>query len=276
MATGGADTPMGLLGLGVVRPGSCVALGGTHWQQSLVVAEPRRDPARRLRTLCHALDGQWLVEGIGFHSGLALRWFREAFAGDASYEAMEAEAAAVPPGANGVVALLANLMDARAWAHGPVALAGLDLERPGASGRAACVRAILEAAAFVARGHIDALEAIAGERFERVLMAGGATRGSLWPQIVADVLGREVAVSRRTEASVHGAALAAGVGAGWHDDLRAAATAVDADLGGTRAPDPAAAAEYDALYPRWRRVYDAVLPAAGEGLLDPLWRAPGV
>jgi autoinducer 2 (AI-2) kinase len=107
-------------------------------------------------------------------------------------------------------------------------------------------------------------------------MAGGATRGSLWPQIVADVLGREIAVSRRTEASVHGAALAAGVGAGWHDDLRAAVTAVDADVARTLAPNPAASAEYDALYPRWRRVYDAVIPAAGEGLLDPLWRAPGV
>jgi autoinducer 2 (AI-2) kinase len=274
VAVGGADTPMGLLGLGVVAPGSCVALGGTHWQQSLVAAEPRRDPAGRLRTLCHALDGQWLVEGIGFLSGLALHWFRDAFGAGATYEALEAEAAAVPPGANGVVALLANLMDARAWAHGPVALAGLDLER--SSGRADSVRAILEAAAFVARGHVQALEAIAGGRFERVLMAGGATRGALWPQIVADVLGREVAVSRRAEASVHGAALAAGVAAGWHPDLRAAAAAVDPDVGRTLAPDPAAAAAYDALYPRWRRVYEAALPAAGEGRLAPLWRAPGV
>src|SRR6185295_5649048 len=29
VAAGGADTPMGLLGLGGVRPGSCVALGGS-------------------------------------------------------------------------------------------------------------------------------------------------------------------------------------------------------------------------------------------------------
>jgi autoinducer 2 (AI-2) kinase len=267
VAVGGADTPLGLVGLGVWEPGRCVALGGSHWQQSLSTGAPLRDP--RLRTLCHALAGQWLTEGIGFHSGLALRWFRDAFCPGETYAALEREAAAVAPGSEGVVAILANAMDARAWRHSAPAFVGFDLERPAATGRGAFIRAILEAAAFVARAHVDALEALAGP-IDGVLLAGGVAHGELWPRIVADVLGRPVAVSRRGEATVRGAALAASVAAGRHADLAAAAAAEGADI--ARVIEPGGAA-YEELYPRWRRVYEAMLPTAAE--LPPLWRAPG-
>lgn len=286
VAVGGADTAFGLLGLGVAEPGRCVALGGTHWQQSLTAGEPRLDPDGRLRTLCHALPGQWLVEGIGFHCGLALRWFRDAFCreeldearrtGADAYALMERRAATVPPGANGVVAILANAMDARAWVHAAPTFAGFDLERPAETGKPAFIRAIMEAAAFVARAHLEGLERIAGRRFATLLLAGGVARGTVWPQVVADVLGREVAVSGRSEATVRGAAMAAAVAAGRHRDLGEAVCAEPAPETRTLAPDPTAVTAYDALYPRWRRVYEAMLPAAGDGMLPPLWRAPGV
>ncbi len=75
----------------------------------------------------------------------------------------------------------------------------------------------------MARAHIEQLEAIAGRRFTTLLLAGGVARGTLWPQVIADVLGREVSVADRPEATVRGAALAAAVGAGWHADLSGAA-----------------------------------------------------
>jgi autoinducer-2 kinase len=283
---GGADTALGLVGLGVAEPGRCVALGGTHWQQSLTVDEPRLDPEGRLRTLCHVLGGQWLVEGIGFQSGLALRWFRDAFcqaeiaearrSGVDAYALMERAAATIPPGAGGVVAILSNAMDSRAWVHAPPAFAGFDLERPAETGKPAFIRAILESAAFVVRAHVEQLEAIAGRRFGTLLLAGGVARGDLWPQVIADVLGREVSVGDRPEATVRGAALAAGVGAGWHADLPAAARAQATGVARTLTPGAAAAEAYGALYPRWRRVYASVIPAGAGELLPPLWRAPGV
>lgn len=282
---GGADTALGLVGLGVEDAGRCVALGGTFWQQSLTTAEPRLDPTGRLRTLCHALDDQWLVEGIGFYCGLALRWFRDAFCaaesaearrlGVDAYDVMEREAAAAPPGAHGVVAILSNAMDAQHWTHAPPAFIGFDLERSAESAKPAFIRAILEAAAFVVRTHVEQLEAIAGSRFPRLLLAGGAGRGRLWPQIIADVLRRDVMIPDRAEATVRGAALAAGVGAGWYPDLRGAATAAAPLARRVAAPDATAADTYDALHGRWRRIYAGMLPLAAEGSLAPLWRAPG-
>jgi autoinducer-2 kinase len=51
-------------------------VGGNFWQHTLGVNIPLIDPEGRLRTLCHSLPGQWMLEGIGFYSGLTMRWFR--------------------------------------------------------------------------------------------------------------------------------------------------------------------------------------------------------
>ena len=76
---GGADTQLGLVGIGVADPGRFTVVGGSFWQHTLVLDRPLIDPQVRLRTLCHAVPGQWMIEGIGFYSGLAMRWFRDAF-----------------------------------------------------------------------------------------------------------------------------------------------------------------------------------------------------
>ena len=60
-------------------PGRITVVGGSFWQHTMLFSEPMIDPAARLRTLCHTVPGQWMIEGIGFYSGLAMRWFRDAF-----------------------------------------------------------------------------------------------------------------------------------------------------------------------------------------------------
>ncbi|KKK51250.1 hypothetical protein LCGC14_3116830, partial [marine sediment metagenome] len=77
--TGGGDTQMGLTGSGSVRPGLFTIVGGTFWQTALVTDYPLIDPEFRLRTLCHAVPGQWMIEGIGFFHGFTMRWFRDGF-----------------------------------------------------------------------------------------------------------------------------------------------------------------------------------------------------
>ncbi len=92
VVVGGADTQLGLVGIGVVEPGRFTVVGGTFWQQTIGLSEAIVDPKARLRTLCHALPGQWMMEGLGFYSGLAMRWFRDAFC---DFEKLEAARTAV-------------------------------------------------------------------------------------------------------------------------------------------------------------------------------------
>ena len=282
VVAGGADTQLGLLGVGA-KQGEYTVVAGTFWQNTVVLPEPLIDPQARLRTLCHVTPGEWMLEGIGFYCGMSMRWFRDAFCADLAalaqdrgvdpYAVMEEAAAQVPAGSGGVVAVMSNLMNARRWVHASPAFAGFDLGAP-AAGRGACVRALEEAAAYVARGHRDIIGELTGLRFGEMVFTGGAAKGRLWPQIMADVLGVTVHVPVITESSALGAAICAGVGAGLYSSL----TELGPHLrrrGATFEPDPAAVAAYGQRYPAWREIYARMLAISEDGLLNPLWRAAG-
>ena len=72
-------------------------------------------------------------------------------------------------GLGGVLAILSNVMNARRWAHASPSFLQFDLgDQAGpARGQAACVRAIEEAAAYVARGHRDIITELTGISFSR-------------------------------------------------------------------------------------------------------------
>jgi len=283
VVAGGADTQLGLLGAGV-QGGEFTVLAGTFWQNTILIDKPLIDPEIRLRTLCHVTPGEWMLEGIGFYCGMAMRWFRDAFCdaevaaawsrGVDPYVVMEEHAARIPPGSNGVYAVLSNLMDARRWVHASPSFVQFDLASPARTGRAACIRAVEEAAAYVVRGHLGIITELTGTRVTELTFSGGAAKGTLWPQIIADVLGVPVRVPAVTESSALGAALCAGKGAGLYASL----TELDGVLrqrAATFHPDQAAVATYDASYQQWRQIYQRMLDLAEDGLLSPLWRAAG-
>jgi autoinducer-2 kinase len=283
VVAGGADTQLGLLGAGV-RAGEFTVLAGTFWQNTLLVNKPLIDPAIRLRTLCHVTPGEWMLEGIGFYCGMAMRWYRDAFCdGEAAiargrgvdpYVVMEEDAAQVPPGSNGVYAILSNLMNARRWVHASPSFVQLDLGNPAGTGRAACTRAIEEAAAYVVRGHLGIIGELTGAQFTELTFSGGAAKGTLWPQIIADVLGLPVHVPAVTESSALGAALCAGRGAGLYSSLIELEGSLRQRVA-TFEPEPAAVAAYHDSYTRWQQIYPRMLELSEDGLLSPLWRAAG-
>ena len=283
VVAGGADTQLGLLGAGV-RAGEYTVLAGTFWQNTVLVDKPLIDPERRLRTLCHITPGEWMLEGIGFYCGMAMRWYRDAFCdsevaaargrGVDPYVVMEETAALIPPGSNGVYAILSNLMNAGRWVHASPSFLQFDLSDPAGSGRAACIRAIEEAAAYVVRGHLDIISGLTGVRPAELTFSGGAAKGALWPQIIADVTGVPVHVPAVTESSALGAALCAGRGAG----IYAGFTELEGELrerAATFSPRDAAVAAYHDSYAAWQQIYQRMLGLCEEGLLKPLWRAAG-
>lgn len=284
VVVGGADTQLGILGLGTAAPGACTVLGGTFWQTTMLLDEPTVDPRRRLRTLCHVHPRSWMVEGIGFWCGLVLRWLRDAFfeaekreaeqRGPDAYASMEALAAGVPPGSNGLVGIFSDLMNAAGWVHAAPSFLGFDVTAPERSGRAQCVRAVQEGAAYVTRGHLKMLEELTGRRPEGITFTGGASKGELWRQIVADVTARPVTIPTVRESTALGAAVCAAAGAGLFDGVRSAADALpQSEL--TIAPEQTAVAAYDELYPRWRHLYRHAREAVDRDLVEPMWRAAG-
>lgn len=284
IVVGGADTQLGLVGIGVVRSDRLTLVGGSFWQLTVVTDDPLIDPEARVRTLCHAVPGQWMTEGIGFYCGVAMRWFRDAFCeleqaeavrrGVDAYAVMEEAAAGVPPGSEGVLAVFSNVMDAKRWVQASPSFLGFDVDRPAASNRRACIRALEEQAAYTARGHLAIIEELTGRTYDELVFTGGAAKGTLWPQIVADVVGLPVRVPVVKESTALGAALYAGIGAGLYRDL-AEVVGELVRFERTFEPEPAARETYDERYAAWRALYPRILDLSESGLLRPMWRPAG-
>jgi len=284
VVAGGADTQLGLVGIGAVRPFKTTAIGGSFWQQTIVTAKPVIDPKIRLRTLCHCVPNLWMTEGIGFYCGITMRWFRDAFCeyekelarkeGVDPYYLLEKQAATVPPGSNAVIPIFANVMDAKRWINAAPSFMQFDIEQPMASGKKECFRAIEESAAYVAYGHQSVIESVTRHKPKEMVFCGGASKGFLWPQILADVFGLTVRVPVVKEATALGAAICAGVGAGLYPNVPDTAEKL-VRWERTFEPNDSNHATYMKAYQHWRKVYDKCLEMVDEGLLDPLWRGAG-
>jgi autoinducer 2 (AI-2) kinase len=187
---------------------------------------------------------------------------------------MEEAAATIAAGSNGLLAVFSNVMDTKRWVQASPSFLQFDVDDPARSNRRAGIRAIEEQAAYASRGHLAIIEELTGRAVHEVVMTGGAAKGSLWPQIVADVLGVTIRVPVVKESTALGAALCAGVGAGIYTDLAQTATRL-VRWERSFEPDPANRAVYDATYASWQAVYRRVLDLSEERLLRPMWWPAG-
>ena len=156
----------------------------------------------------HVVPGHILMEVTINTSGLAMEYFRELFGGDDSYfESIEASAAKLPPGSNGLI-VLPFFMGARSVRWNPRA-AGVLFGLTFAHQEREVIRAVMEAIAFEERTALDIFQNM-GCRPEQIRALGGGSRSGLWNQIKADVTGiRVIALNIPDVASVGAMALAA-------------------------------------------------------------------
>jgi autoinducer 2 (AI-2) kinase len=284
VVVGGGDTQLGAVGIGVTGIGEAAILGGTFWQQVLNI-EARTDPAMRVRVDPHAVPDLAMAECITFFVGLAMRWFRDTFGeaekaeaartGADAYHLLEAQATKVPAGSHFILPIFSDAMDFGRWYHAAPSFLNLTLD-PAITSKASLFRALQENAAIVSAINLERVMDFAGQGIDRpVVFAGGASKGRLWPQILADVLGRPVEIPVVREATALGCAAAAAVGAGLFPDLATAGKAF-ARIERRIEPDPANAGVYAELRSRWQEAYAAQKGLVDRGVTTAMWRAPGV
>lgn len=281
----GADTQLALVGVGAVKPNQYVIVGGTQWQTTVIADKPLIHPGYKPRTLCHSVPGQWMVEGIGFFHGFAMRWFRDAFCqeekkkaireGIDPYSIMEEMAQEVPPGSHGLLAIFSNLMDARCWKHATPSFVQFDIFSPEASGKKECIRCLEENAAYVAKGHLKELVNLTGEEPKEITFCGGSSKGFLWPQILSDVLGITVKIPVIKEATCLGSAMFVGVGLGFYSNIEEAKDSV-VSWERTYVPNREYNKIYRDYYEKWLSIYPRFLQITEEESLKHMWKAPGI
>ncbi|MBE0532261.1 MAG: autoinducer-2 kinase [Rhodospirillales bacterium] len=285
VVAGGGDAQLGTVGLGVVRPGGTAILGGTFWQQVINVPIGQVDETMRVRINPHAVAGLNQAECISFFVGLTMRWFRDVFCetekrqaeadGIDAYELMERQAARVPPGSHGVLPVFSDAMDFGRWYHAAPSFLNLSID-PTRCSKATLFRALEENAAIVSAINLERVAAFSGVASDGpIVFAGGASKGRLWAQILADVTGRPLQIPVVREATALGCAAAAAVGAGLFASLEEAGSAF-ARFERTVEPDPSNAEVYADLRSRWSEAYAVQKDLVDRGITTSLWKAPGL
>jgi xylulokinase len=261
VAAGCGDTAAGVLGAGVVHPATALDVAGSASVLAVCVAEFRPDARERmLLTARTALPGRYYALGYVQGGGLNLGWFRDAFArdladlsADEAFAALDAEAALVPPGADGVA--FAPHLGGRVTPNDPHQR-GLWHGFGWSHGRGHLYRALLEGVALEYGLYLRGIRRLHPGLGPLVIHAvGGGARSALWGGIKADVLAASYRPLRRQEGGALGCALLAGQAVGLLDAATAAERWGGFDAGPD--PEPDRSAVYAALIADYAELLDA-------------------
>lgn len=282
---GGGDVQLGSAGLGVTKEGQVVVLGGSFWQQVVNIKSSITPPKDRgIRVNPHVVEGLSQAEGISFFSGLVMRWFRDAFCelekeeakvrGIDTYAVLEEKASKVPVGSYGIMPIFSDSMKYGKWYHASPSFLNLSID-PQICNRASMFRSLQENACIVSAINLKNIEAFTGIAIDEIVFAGGASKGALWCQILADVTGCKVKVPKVTEATALGASMSAGVGAGVYDSLlEASELLVEWDR--EYVPNKENYELYQQIAKKWQEIYVEQLKLVDRGLTQSMWKAPGL
>ncbi|GGM05207.1 xylulokinase [Nakamurella endophytica] len=262
VVAGVGDGQSAQLGCGIAAPGTAYlnlgtgVVSGTYSGQYAHGVE--------FRTLAAGIPGGYTLETFIGGGTYNVKWFVERFAGVDTRalgleltpeQVLEAAAAQLPPGAQGLLALpywtgaLTPYWDH----HARGALIGLN----GMHGKAHVYRALLESIAFEQRLLTTGAEKATGTPITRMIALGGGSRSRVWCQIIADVLQRRVDVVAEPESTCLGSGMLAAAAVGIHDGIEQAVAGMSA-TGRHTDPDPAEAQLYDGLYAVYRDIYPSL------------------
>jgi len=271
VVAGMVDAYASFFGAGLLDAGDAVDTGGTSGGFAVYADRALAIPG----SFCAPapIAGLWVLGGAMNATGKALDWLagivgqgvgravgqraEHGVGPSLSVEALLAEAAAVPPGAAGLL-FLPYLAGERSPIWDPDArgaFVGLTVSHT----RGHLVRAVVEAAALALRHVIDPIVA-AGAPVRELRVSGGPAQSPAWNQLKADVTGLVVAVPRVAETAVLGAAIAAAGGIAAYPDLIAATRAM-VSIDRRLAPDPANRATYDESFAAYVALYPALAEA---------------
>lgn len=257
VSSGGGDNMMAAIGTGNVSPGIVTASLGTSGTIYAYSESPVVDSKGELAAFCSS-SGGWLPLVCTMNVTVSTELMREMFG--FSLEEMNEKAAAVPPGAEGLLLLpyfngerTPAFPDARATMTG---MTGLNMKPE------LFCRAAMEGAVFGLRYGLDVLKRN-GIAPDEIRLTGGGAKSALWRQIVADIFDCEVVCLRDEEAGATGAALQAL----WCDERRGTSRVVLEEITGRFValdessrlrPEGGNAARYHRIYEKYMKLNEVM------------------
>lgn len=220
VVTGAMDQVAGAIGAGVIKKGIISEMTGTTMAIFSPVDEiPPFSPENTVP--CHYnYDDKYCVLMWSPAAGLALRWFRDNFCKNLSYDELSNMAETVDAGCDGLT-FLPYLCGCAMPKYNPEArgsFTGITTEHTSAH----FARSIMESVACMLKQNLDFVKVDADE----IRTMGGAAKSNVWCQIKADMTGKKLVTLKNKETACLGAAILAGVGIGLFKSVEEAASMI--------------------------------------------------
>lgn len=247
VVAGTVDAYSEAFSVGVRNPGDQMLMYGSTMFLVQVIDAYHSDPTLWTTT---GVDRGSLALAAGTSTAGSLIGWLQNVTGGAPFDELMAEAAAVPPGSEGLL-MLPYFQGERTPVFDPQArgvMVGLSLRH----GRGHLFRAAYEGISFGIRQILERFDD--AHTAKRTVAVGGGLRSPVWAQAVSDITGRVQLVPEQAIGASYGDALLAAIGVGL----------VPAETDWARiereiVPDPANQALYEDLYGTWRELYPATV-----------------
>jgi ribulokinase len=257
---GGADAFIGMIGLGVHKAGQIALITGSSHLQFGVSDREMSLPGLWGTYPDAVYAGRHIIEGGQTSTGSIIKWLGRLGTEGQDLARLNAEAASLPPGADGLLVLdhFQGNRTPHVDALSRGAITGLTL----AHGMSHIFRAVLESISFGTRAIVDLMRD-GGFPCAELTVGGGATTSALWMQIHADTANLPVSVPEVPGAPSLGAGILAMHGAGLY-------RSIEEGIGGMVRPGtciepiPENVARYEDIYQSYRRLYPALRPLRAE------------
>lgn len=254
LVQGGADALIGMIGLGVSKPGQlCLITGSSHLQFG-VTEQPFHAPGMWGAYADIVYPDRYVIEGGQTSTGSIINWLKRFVGGELDFDEMNRKAAALPPGSEGVIVQdhFQGNRTPYTDAQSRGAITGLTLAHEPHH----VFRAIMEGISMGTRAILDAFSK-GGYEGKEMVAGGGATNSDLFMQIHADTAGIPVRIPASTDGPTLGSAILAAHGAGHFATID---EGIDAMVkpGRVIEPNPKAVQDYEAIYRRYLALYPAL------------------
>ncbi len=195
VAGGSGDIQSTLVGSGCLKSYEPLIYVGTSSWLTLHVPFKKTDLSHNIASLPAALPGSYFVAAEQESAGSAMTYIRDLLFHESalpSFGEMDRMAEKAAPGSTGLVFL--------PWLYGERApvedrnLRGSFYNLSMTHDRSSIIRSVMEGVAYNMKWLTGIVERFSGKSFEFIRMAGGGASSSLWPQIISDILQKEIRV----------------------------------------------------------------------------------
>lgn len=249
---GTTDTCMEVFASGATQKGDITVKLATAGRICVITDKPY--PDRDLVNYSHIAKGLWYPGTATKACAASYRWYRDTFGG--YYKELDAAAAKIPIGCEGMI--YHPYLNGELSPYADPMLCGSFTGIRATHTRAHFTRAVLEGVCYSLLDSKAVLDKLGIECGSVAAAIGGGTKGELWRQMTADVLGITLKTAESSDSSL-GSAMLAGIAAGvFKDPADAVAKCVKPKS--LTVPNPENTEKYRKAFLEYKKIHDALAP----------------